>query len=268
MHLKEGPARERNHSEWLRHAHILFYRTKAQIKAEAQNNYLGYFWFLLEPLLTTAVLYFVFGFLLGSRGPEAALFILVGILIWQWFSAGFTSGMVSLREKLPILQAVKVPKYLFPLVNILAATWKFLWVFLVLILLANGLGFSLNLSYLWLPLPFLVMLLLIIGLAMPFSIAVAFMPDLTMFVNSILRLLFFLSGIFFTIEVVPEHLQDWFLANPIARLMISFRVILIEGQSPDLGSLFYCLLWGLGALVVGIVVNYWTKGSIVKSVSQ
>jgi len=255
-------------SELLRQVHILYYRTKAQIKAESQNNYLGYLWFLLEPILTTAVLYFVFGFLLGNRGPEAVLFILVGILVWQWFSIGFTSGMAGIREKLTLLQSVRVPKYLFPLVNVLAASWKFIWVFLVLIVLANGMGFFVNPSYFWLPLPLLVTLLLIAGLAIPFSIAVAFMPDLTTFVNSILRLLFFLSGIFFTVEVVPPHLRDWFLANPIASLMTAFRAILIDGQRPDLLSLGYCSLWGLGGLAVGLVWNRLAEGKIVKSVSQ
>mgnify|MGYP000568275605 CR=1 FL=1 len=251
-----------------RHLDIVVYRTRAQLKAESQNNYLGYLWFVLEPALMTAVLYFVFGFLMGNRGPEMVLFILTGILIFQWFNTAFNAGIGGIRAKIGILRTIAIPKYLFPLVNILAESWKFFWVFLVLVLLANLIGFPVNEAYLHLPLLSTVMLLFIVGMTLPFSVIVAFMPDFTTLTNSVLRLLFFLSGIFYGLEVVPENLHSVFLSNPIALLMNGYRAILIEGVPPDGGQVFYCFLWGIVGLGIGMVGSRLADGRIIKAVSQ
>ena len=252
----------------LRHLNILVYRTRAQLKAESQNNYLGYFWFVLEPALMTAILYFVFGFLMGNRGSEMVLFILTGILIFQWFNTAFNSGIGGIRAKIGILQTIAIPKYLFPLVNILAESWKFVWVFLILLLLANLIGFPINAAYIHLPLLSTVTLLFIIGMTLPFSVIVAFMPDFITLTNSVLRLLFFLSGIFYGLEVVPENLRPLFLANPVALLMNGYRAILIDGVAPDSGQIFYCFLCGLSGLIIGIVGSRLADGRIIKAVSQ
>lgn len=250
-----------------RYRDILWYRTVAQLKAESNNNYLGYIWFVLEPLISTLILYLVFGFIMGNRGSEMVLFILIGMMIWQWFETSLMTGINGIREKIGILQTIRISKFIFPVVSVFANTWKFFWVFLVLLVLANALGFVANASYLWLPLVLLVQLTFIVGLTIPLAILVTYMPDFVNLISSILRLLFFLSGIFFSVDRVPEQLRDAFLANPVALLMNAFRSIILEARAPDLANLAYCSTWGLVAMVLGLAWSRHVDRRIIKSIS-
>lgn len=239
-------------SNIIRYKDILRYRTLAQLKAESKNNYLGYIWFLLEPLISTAILYVVFGLIMGNRGSDMVLFILIGMMIWQWFEGSTTLGMNGISEKSGILNTVSIPKFLFPMVSVLANTWRFIWVYLVVVALAHMLGFYLNWNYLWLPLVLGVQLFFIIGITLPLAIVVAYMPDFANLVSSLFRLLFFLSGIFFTVERVPEGALPYFNLNPVALLMNANRDVLLHAQAPDLSNLFYCFVFGGTAMAVGI----------------
>jgi len=250
-----------------RYRDILWYRTLAQLKAESNNNYLGYIWFILEPLISTAILYVVFGMIMGNRGSDVVLFILIGMMIWQWFESSLMTGVNGIREKIGILQTIRISKFIFPVVSVLANTWKFLWVFGVLLVLSNVLGFGINPNYLWLPLVILVELLFIIGLTVPLAILVTYMPDFVNLISSILRLLFFLSGIFFSVDRVPPELRDAFLANPVALLMNAFRDIILDGRAPDFANLAYCALWGLISLGLGLLWSRRVDQRIIKSIS-
>ncbi len=237
----------------LRYKDILCYRTLAQLKAESKNNYLGYVWFILEPLISTAILYLVFGVIMGNRGSDMVLFILIGMMIWQWFEGSIMTGTHGISEKSRILNVVNVPKFIFPMVYVLANTWKFAWVYLIMVVLAQILGYTANWGYLWLPLVLGVQLFLILGLTLPLAVAVAYMPDFTTMISSVFRLLFFLSGIFFSADRVPEDLLFYYNLNPITLLMNANRDILLHGQMPDLSGLLYCLGFGAVAMTIGIL---------------
>jgi len=251
----------------IRYKDILAYRTLAQLKSESRNNYLGYIWFILDPLIGTVILYFVFGILNGNRTSEYVLFLLTGMMVWQWIEGSIMMGVGSITAKIGILNVVPMPKYLFPIVSIMANTWKFLCVFLVLILLAHILGFYASVAYLTLPLVFFVGLLFIVGLGIPLSLIVTYMPDFINLISSLFRLLFFLSGIFFTIDTVPQTLLPYFNANPIALLMHAFRNILIDGAMPSFADLFYCACVGTILLIAGIFLCHRIDKKILKSVN-
>lgn len=237
----------------LRYKDILRYRTMAQLKAESKNNYLGYVWFVLEPLISTAILYLVFGVIMGNRGNDMVLFILIGMMIWQWFEGSVMMGTHGIAEKSRILNVVNVPKFIFPMVYVLANSWKFFWVYLVMLGLAQTLGFGINWQYLWLPLVLFVQLFLILGLTLPLAVVVAYMPDFMTMISSIFRLLFFLSGIFFTIDKVPAGLVFYYNLNPITLLMNANRDILLHAEAPGLGGLLYCFVFGAVAMTIGIL---------------
>lgn len=253
---------------FLRYCDIVWYRTKAQLKAETNNNYLGYAWLIIEPLITTAILYLVFGVISGDRSTNMVLYILVGMMVWQWFEGSVMIGSGGVSEKLHLMNHVKLPKFLFPLVGVLANTWKCLCVFVVLMLFCNLVGAFATPAYLLLPIVFVAQLFFIVSLALPLSICAAYLPDLMNVVSSLFRLLFFLSGIFFTREQVPEKLQYYFDLNPIAHFMTAFRSILIDGVSPSWNHIGYCVLFASVPFFGGLCLFYVVDKKIVKAVTH
>jgi len=251
----------------LRYKDILWFRTLAHLKAETNNNYLGYIWLFLEPAISTAILYLVFGVISGNRSSDLVLFILTGMMVWQWFESSIMMGAHGIREKLHILNNVRMPKYLFPVVSVFANTWKFLCVFLILIVLTNLVGFHAGIAYIYIPLVFFVQVLLIIGLTIPFAIFVAYMPDFVNILSSGFRLLFFLSGIFYSRAAVPDKLIPYFDLNPVAHVMDAFRAILISNEAPSMPAMIYCAIFGAIPLTIGIGLSLWLDQKIIKSIS-
>ena len=89
------------------------------IKLKYRRSYLGLVWTLLEPLLTTMVLAFVFGEMLGSKIEFFPVYILCGRLIFSCFSSTTKISMRSIRANQAMIKKVYVPKYLYPLSTII-----------------------------------------------------------------------------------------------------------------------------------------------------
>jgi lipopolysaccharide transport system permease protein len=247
---------------------ITLYRTVSKLKAESKNNNLGYVWFILEPLIGTAVLYFAFSALMGRNGSEMVMFILIGMMVWQWMESAVMLGIGGIREKLGVLNTVKIPKYLFPLVNVLASTWKFLCMYLVVIAFCNAFGYFASVAYVALPIILFAQLIFIMGLTLPLAIIVTYMPDLTNLVSSLFRLLFFLSGIFYTVEIVPDRIKPYFFWNPIAGLMEAHREVLLHGRFPNWSFSLIPFLVGTLLIVVGLAMTRAVDLKILKQVSN
>lgn len=243
--------------QFSRYKDIVLYRTIAGIKSEGRQNYLGYIWFLFEPLLNTAVLYFAWSMIYGSKGYDAILTILVGMVAWSWFEGAVMSGAGAIRAKYHLLNNFNLPKFLFPLVSILVTSWKSMFVFLVLILMSIAGGHA-GIQYVWLPVVMALQMFLIVAVAIPVSIGVTLMNDLQSLVSSLFRLLFFVSGLFFTAETVREkspELYEWFIWNPVAVLIESYRAILVRGVSPDPEHLAHALVVAIFFMVPGMMLH-------------
>ncbi|MBW8780831.1 MAG: ABC transporter permease [Verrucomicrobia bacterium] len=220
-----------------RYKDIIYYRTLAGLKSEARKNYLGYVWFLLEPLMSTGVLYFAMSHLTGQKGASALMTILLGMITWQWLEGSVMLSAGSIAAKFHVHQQVPLPKYLFPLVDIGANTIRFAFAFVIVLAACFSAGFQPGPTLLWLPVLLGLQLALIIGLSLIVSIGVTLVSDLHLLLQSLFRLLFFVSGIFFTAERVPAHLLPYFYANPMAVLIESYRAVILGGRAPDFPQL-------------------------------
>lgn len=238
-----------------RYLGIILYRTIAGIKSEARQNYLGYFWFLLEPMLSTVVLYIAFTQITGQSGPGYAISLIVGLITWQWFESSCVLGAVAIKMKYGVLSQFNLPKYIFPLVSIFVNTWKFLCVSVVVMIAAAAFGYLPNKHYIYLPLLLILQLILITGVTLPLSIGATLMNDLLTVVSSVFRLFFFLSGIFFSVEHVPENLKSWFFANPMAVFINSYRDVIVRNQAPDFGHLGMATAISVGLLILGLALH-------------
>ena len=108
---------------------------RLSLKAEAERYYLGYLWWVLEPLLWVGVFYVVFYELLGTRTPDFLMFLAVGKLMFIWFSKTVNYAGTSLVSNEGLIGRMDLPKSLFPLTVILECAYRQLVVFLLLFVL-------------------------------------------------------------------------------------------------------------------------------------
>lgn len=223
---------------------LLLYKTRANLRAEVSRLYLNYAWWALEPLFSMVVFYVVFGVFMNSATPHFALFLLIGTTQWQWFSTTVLHASNSILGASGLMQQVSISKIFFPLEVVLQDSFKHLF---VLALMAVFLAFyPVPVVLPWLALPVVLALqgVLVLACSVFFAALVPFLPDLRLILATIMNVLFFVTGIFFDVEVfvLPEH-RSWMYANPMAGIIREYRAIIIDGEWPD---------WSyLGAVALG-----------------
>ena len=221
---------------------IIYYKTYAELKSESQRYYLGFLWWLIEPVLFMLVFYFVFSVLL-KRGTENFVpFLLTGLVFWQWFQ----TTVIQCADVVPanrfLLNQVFVPKYVLPAVVLVKNTAKFGVVLAMLILFLLLYGIEPSLSWFAAPLVLAVGGLFVAGVSALVASITPIVPDLRVVFDNGLRALFFLSGIFYDINSFDTPYRIVFQLNPMAILIDNLRTVLLESHFPDWGQLGTILL--------------------------
>lgn len=237
------------------HRHLILYRSYADLKAEAERTYLGILWWVLEPVINMAVYYFVFSTLLRRGEPDFAPFLLIGLVAWRWFESTVRRGcQIILASKGLILQT-SLPKAIFPITGLLVNTFKFLIAFACLLIFLWFYGFHPGLNdWAQLPVVMLVQFLLLAAVAMPLSAVVPFVPDLFEFVLYGMRLLFFMSGIFYDIgRIAPDYAFLEYL-NPMAFIISCYRDVLMHGEPLRYDYLAVWSILSIGATLFGLLL--------------
>ncbi len=237
---------EMNWSLTLQHyQQLVFVKVAANLRAEASKSYLSYLWWVFEPLLHMLVFYLVFGLLLRRGTDNFVAYLLSGLIPWLWFSKSIGNSMSSIIQGKGLMMQVYLPKLIFPVIVICQDLVKQSIVMLLLLtfLLIYGIPGTLT----WMALPFLMLVEFCLISACAFVVAavIPFLPDLRYLVNTGLMMLMFCSGVFYSMDAIPEKYHDLFLLNPIALLLSNYRRILLYNQWPDWVPLLVLLVLSL-----------------------
>src|SRR6185312_4853454 len=216
---------------------LIWYKGMADLHAEAARAYVGFIWWVLEPLLYMAAFYVAFG--MGLRGPGGgvvALSLLCGLVPWKWFASSVQNGSNIIQANAGLIMQVYLPKYVLPGMVMVTNGIKFL---IILGLLMLALAVTHGVSWTWLALPVVVLVEMLLALALS-SLAAAvvpLLPDLDLVISNGLIVMMFLSGIFKDISSLPPHLAALLSLNPMVHVIRAFRAVLLEKQWPDWGAL-------------------------------
>ncbi len=234
-----------------RYFELLLFSTYAELRAERSRSYLGLVWWVLEPAMMMAVFYLVFAIVLKSSAPDYVPFLLVGLTIWQWFKSCVSHGGHAIWTNLALIRQVKLPTLIFPSVQILADSVKFLYILTLLLIILWVTGYPPNAAYLALLPVLLVEFVFAVGVSYLVAAIVPLVPDFRFVIEQFLQIVMFLSGVVFALESVPEPWRALFKLNPIAVLVDAARGILMYARWPDWGSLLQVALISLAMCVLG-----------------
>jgi lipopolysaccharide transport system permease protein len=254
--------------EWQRYWDIIVYRTYAELKAEAQLSYMGYVWWVLEPLLNTLLFYVLLVAVLEQSTVGAISFLVVGAITWQWFSASLMSAANSVVDAGGMLRHIYLPKLVLPLISIMTSGWKFLFLFALLLLSVWFTGHPPALVYAALPLLLALEFILIIAFTLPLALIMPYVPDARVTVDALLRSAMLVSGIFFPVEKLPSAFRGYFHLNPMADLIEGYRDVLLYNQWPRWDLLGYVALLGFIGLAFTAWLHQRVDRSMVKAIHR
>jgi len=230
---------------------LVLFSTYAELRAERARSYLGLLWWIVEPAMNMGVYYLVFSVIFRMGGPDYIPFLLIGLTLWQWFKSCISHGGYSIWQQLPLVRQVKLPLQVFPSVQILADTVKFLCILAILLVVLWCTGYPPNVTYIALLPVLLVELVFVAACTYVVAAVVPLVPDLRFVIEQVLNVLMFLSGVVFALDGLPPDLRRWFEFNPIVELIDAGRGILMHAQWPNWPALGRVALISLALYAFG-----------------
>lgn len=215
---------------------------------------MGILWSLLSPLLQMVVLTLVFSSLFENDIENFPLYMIVGRLIYEFFSTGTSGTMKSIIDSSDLIKKVYIPRYLITLSKVLADFFIFLisLIDLLIVMIVTGADFTINLIYA--PVYLFLLLIFTTGVSLILSTVTIFFRDIEHLYGIFIMVLMYFSAIFYPAEIIPEKYQFVLHANPVYQFITGFRQIIYYGQPIDLMNLLYCFVISIICFVVGLFV--------------
>lgn len=233
----------------------------ASLSNEAGNakSRIGGWWNVLLPTIQASTYGLVFGLILGSSRPDNFLpFLFTGVFLFGYVQGSFTSGASAIVSRQGLVRSLSFPRVLLPISTVISQTITLLPQLLVLlvILLATQPLSAVNAG--WLMIFPLVTLLFIfnIGLAATMARITVHLQDLNRVIPFISRILFYVSGVFFSVEklvINDSFFSQLIKANPIYSFLTLARGYLVSGYSADPWLWASLSVWSFGLFLFGII---------------
>ena len=240
------------------------------LKVRYRSSVLGVLWSLGNPLLMMAVFTVVFTVMTPNNIEKFPIFLLCGLLPWNFFSASVTGSIRSIVDNAPLIRKVYFPREVLPLSVVLSNLVHFLIAMVVFFAFILIFGVPITQWVLLLPAVIAVQVIFASGVALILSTINVFYRDTQVIVEVAMLAWFFLTPIFYPIDVLPQNyhiggltVDVWrwmYMLNPMASLIATYRVILygtgFGGAPPALDFFGRTALTALGVLVIGTLVFF------------
>jgi lipopolysaccharide transport system permease protein len=219
--------------EIARYRQLIFTKVAANLQTEVSRDYLSYLWWILEPILHMMVYYLVFSFLLRRGTEDYVVFLLTGLIPYFWFDRTVSHSMMSIISGHGLMMQVHFPKIILPTIAIFQNVVKQVMVIVLLLLFLMIYGISPSITWITLPLLMIIEFFFICACSYMAAAIIPFLPDLRFLVPMILRVVFFCSGIFYSVDMIPAQYHRIFFLNPMANFIRDHRAVLMEGRWPE-----------------------------------
>lgn len=226
----------------------------SEFKLRYKNSVLGYFWSLLEPMLMLLVLYIVFSNLMRVQVEYFQLFLLLGIILWNFFSRATTIGMFSIIGKPDMIKKIYFPRDIFVISSCITALLMSIFESFIFIMFMAFFRVPISINLAYAPIILLFLFILSLGFSLALSALNVFFRDVQFIWQVLLQVGFFATPIIYTIDVFPEYLQKFILLNPIARILISARDTIIYSSPAKPEDLLFISLSAIISLFVGYII--------------
>lgn len=204
------------------------------IKVKYQQSLLGFLWTLLNPLFTLSILLAVFTRVVRIPIKNYWAFLLSGYFVWNFIHQVLIAGTLVLAEHTTMIRSVAFPTEVPVLAAALSRLFEFLIEFtFVMVLIAALHHKTIPISFALSPVLVVIQLLLVLGFALPIAAIGVLYYDIRYMLPIVLTALFYISPIFYSVDLVPEKARIIYMINPIAHLLEIYHTVFYEGIMPS-----------------------------------
>jgi lipopolysaccharide transport system permease protein len=239
------------------HRGLIRSMVRRDISQRYRGSFLGPFWTIVTPAVQIVIFTIIFSGIFQARfGSESgplgfAVYLFCGLLPWLSLGESVQRSTTTMIENSNLVKRVVFPIDLLPVNIVLASLVQQLLGTLVLLLAALLFESVFHPTILWLPALLLPQLLLTIGLGWIAASLGVFLRDTPQMAQLLLMTWMYLTPIFYPESIIPAEYRWLVRINPMAPLIRSYRMIVLEGRMPDWQGLAITTLFALATFVLG-----------------
>lgn len=228
-----------------------YYAARAELKSDINDSYLSWVWLFLEPFCFMLIYAFIVQVVFHTSEQYLPIFVFIGLTAWNFFNKSLTTSVRIVKMYKSIVTKTYLPKFVLIYVRVFVNGFQMLISFLIVFIMMAFYGVPITWNVLYF---FPLVILLLVGsfagstLLLHFG---TFVDDLSNIINIVLRLVFYLSGIFYSLATrVPKPIGPALVYyNPIAFVINEFRNILLYGKP-------LYLKWYIAWMIVSLIIAF------------
>ena len=223
-------------------------------KAKYKRSVLGLVWSFLNPLLTMIVQYIVFSTLFSGGVANYPVYLLIGIVFFNYFSEAVSMSMTSITGNASLIKKVYVPKYIYPISRVISSLINFLLALIPLFLVMLVTGTVFRASLVLVIFDILCLTGFSMGMGLMLSTAMTFFQD-TQFLWGVISMIWmYFTPLFYPESIIPSSIIGVYRMNPLYQFVTFARTCIIGGISPEPMMYLYCIVSAVIAILLGAFI--------------
>lgn len=247
-----------------RYLPIICHLSRWELKLRYAGTFGGVVWLILLPLTMALVYWYVFAVGLRTQGPNDTpyiLWFLCGFIPWLSFNETLLNNVTAISRSAHLVKNVIFPLEILPIINIVVSQVTHLVLFVVLLVLLAWYQISLTSYAFQFIYYYFALLVLSSGLSLMLAALNVFFKDLAQALSIILNILFWLTPIVWTPNLLSPAMQKLLLFNPIYYIVNGYRECFLyphaiwQHLQP---TIFFWMINGL-LFVLGLSIFRWFR---------
>ena len=239
----------------MRYAHPLWLLSARDLRVRYSTSALGYLWSVLDPLVMSAIYWFVFTQVFNRDVGEEPyiIFLISALLPWVWFNASVSDFTRAFKKDARLVRSTAIPRSIWVNRIVLSKGIEYLFSLPVLVLfivvnlfveLDPGRTVHVGWGVLWMPVAMLLQTVLLVGLGLLVAPLCVLFVDLERTTALILRAMFYATPIIYNVTDLPGIFQTLGAFNPLAGIFMLYRMPFFPEQ------------WSTEPVLIGIAMSF------------
>ncbi len=236
---------------------FIYELAKARVQKQNQQNRLGMIWVVLKPTLNAIMYGVIFGVLQGdSKGPDFPVFVVIGVFLFEFFTSSMNGGAKSITGNQALVQSLSFPRLTLPVAQVTQNLLTLMPMVVVMFIYALILGTTPKWTW------FVIIPLLVIfsvfnmGVALICARITVHIRDFTQILPLITRMLFYTSGVLFSVDRILNHwpwLVKIFDFHPLYQTLQIARAMIMDNAPYDPFAWIVVSVWAILSLGFGLI---------------
>ncbi len=244
---------------------LSFSLAKANFKVRNEGSYLGVLWYLLEPLSFFIILILIRGSMSQKQVENYPIYLFLGLIMFNFFTAVTNFSTKVIQNNVGFIKSLKINKESFVISGILQYIFSHFFEFLILIIFAFFYKINIIWMLLFYPIIFFMFCLFTAGVSLVLAIIGVYINDLKNVWSVFIRLLWFITPIFYVIES-KGLLHQISMLNPLYHFINISRDIIIYHKLPQFGTVFLAIFFSTLVFSIGLFIFEKNKSKLAEKI--